>query len=146
MEVLNKVFSIQTLVVSALKVVQYFSKILESTSIMNAFSSSLAEIVKTSAIFRKFLRIIESFLILNRLGVVRKVSLAQLPLVSRLLFNICDHFLLIQGSEKNVKVATMFVSLLRNWLWIVDCGVQITVGCYQTAIIREKIQNLVFAM
>jgi hypothetical protein len=145
MDSLLRIDRSQTIVSSFVKLLQYFLKLVGSINRMKAFTMAFLPVVKTSAIFRRFLRVIDSLSLLSRLFLSHKLQITHLPLISRLLFNLSDHFLLLNHSENKPKLSLMFVSLLRNWLWVLDCFVLVAVGCYQTATLRERIQTLVFS-
>lgn len=127
------------------KDVQYLAKLIHTVGYFTKAKQALMLILETSTTFRRFLRIFESCLISLKILSKQKLSLENLGSYTKLLFNLIDHYLL----NKNLKSSTLpnpSTILFRNFLWLLNCFIGITAGCYKTAKIRQRIQNLVFSI
>jgi hypothetical protein len=127
------------------KDVQYLAKLIRTVGYFTKTKQALTLILETSSTFRRFLRIIESCLISLKIISKQKLSLENLGSYTKLLFNLIDHYLL----NKNLKSSALpnpSTILFRNFLWFLNCFIGITAGCYKTAKIRQRIQNLVFSI
>lgn len=121
-----------------LKIVQYSARSLSSS---NLLKDSLSRILNTSAALRRFLRIFNTLKHLIKLSNAKSFSLIHLSSISQLLFNTLDHLIIYY--QKSPDALSGLISLLRNWAWVLNCVVQLAIGCYKTALIRQKLQNLV---
>lgn len=126
------------LISRVLKLVQYSARSLSSYQFLK---DSLSRILNTSAGLRRFLRIFNTLKHLIKLSSAKSFSSIHLSSLSQLLFNILDHLIIYY--QKSPDALSGLVSLLRNWVWVLNCLIQIVVGCYKTALIRQKLQNLV---
>jgi hypothetical protein len=126
------------LVSKALKIVQYTTRSLSSYTL---FKQAAQKILNTSAGLRRFFRLFTTLRLLLKLNNAKVLTLSHLPTFTQLLFNLLDHLIIYY--QKSPDAISGLVSLLRNLVWVLNCLTQIMIGCYKTALIRQKLQNLV---
>jgi len=126
------------LVSKALKIVQYTVRSLSSLALLRHVA---LRILNTSAGLRRVFRLFTTLRLLLKLNSAKVLSLAHLPTFTQLLFNFLDHLIIYY--QKTPDAISGLVSLLRNWVWVLNSLTQIMIGCYKTALVRQKLQSLV---
>jgi hypothetical protein len=122
----------------ALKVVQYLFKALDGQKVGRV---AIEKLINSCASIRRFLRLLSTLVLLFKLKGAKSLGYEHLSDFSQLFFNILDH-LLIHYNNSPDPIGGL-ISILRNWLWVVNSLAQIASCCYKTAQTREKLQNLV---
>jgi hypothetical protein len=141
MEQFSQLFSHARLTGDVLKVLQYSLRVVSSQQRMRAVVEKL---LNSCASIRRFLRIFSTLALLVKLGGIGKLGKEHLGHLVHLLFNVLDHMIIYY--QKSPDTIGGLVSVLRNWVWVCNCLAQVVAGCYNTAIVRQKLQSLVWFM
>lgn len=98
-----------------LKSFQYIGKFVIGVNLGKSLSEHRRKIVETSAFLRKMIRVFESAEVLMKTKkIVTKKSILSLTLLSRLLFTLCDHILLVGLFKRIPKNIEKPVMIARN--------------------------------
>ena len=126
-----------------LKNIQYLTKTVNTAHNTKKTFQSFSGISKGSMIIRKFLRLVESVLIIYKLLIKKKQIFSRISLSLRLLFNFCDHIILIKSSKMFPSIIFTCASHFRNVIWLIECFAAIIIYSYKASNLKGKIQELV---